>query len=340
MLAISPEVVASPVAEAYEAGPRATVERQWTMLLKRAAEGHSEMLPVINEAMTRPELRSLFPFMSLVHLCFSRCTGYPFSNDCPHVTPLSPNSYRVTGATDEILGDGGLEETIERVINNLPESCSAAIHGTAEDLPQKRKVFFPNQLWQYRVNDPVVIVFLSRSPEEYDLLHQNRRPPVVGDHGSILEITDRLTEPRYIVSCTEPDSTMNWVAKFTPEEIRPLLTPSGAVALEFARLLTVGDFETAHAMLVPSLRERHTKSQLGLEYADLIENSGASANDVHLLSDSENWMGKEPLDIGNAFISIEGQCGDQEGVWHEHIAVIVTDLNGKYLIRDIEWGGI
>jgi hypothetical protein len=39
--------------------------------------------PVVESAFAAPELRALFPFISMNRLCFSRCTQFPFTDDCP-----------------------------------------------------------------------------------------------------------------------------------------------------------------------------------------------------------------------------------------------------------------
>jgi hypothetical protein len=40
-------------------------------------------LRVAGAALAHPRLGLLFPFTSLNRLCFSRCSRYPFTNDCP-----------------------------------------------------------------------------------------------------------------------------------------------------------------------------------------------------------------------------------------------------------------
>jgi hypothetical protein len=131
------------------------VEYQWDRLLNSWREGdspdHMSPLPVIQAARKRPELRQLFPFTSLRRVCFSRTTGYPFTNDCPYAVPLGNGRYRAYSAkytlekrtcdeTDdleevyEVIGEGSAEEVVEMLVMNLPPNCGAAINGTAEDV--------------------------------------------------------------------------------------------------------------------------------------------------------------------------------------------------------------
>lgn len=91
-------------------------------------------IPLIKAAMKRPELRRLFPFTSLNTLCFSRTTGYPFTNDCPKVAAKGNGKYCVYApGSFEIIGEGTINEVMEVIINNLPSNCGAAVYGTADD---------------------------------------------------------------------------------------------------------------------------------------------------------------------------------------------------------------
>lgn len=91
-------------------------------------------IPLIKAAMKRPELRKLFPFTSLNALCFSRTTGYPFTHDCPSVVSQENGKYCVYApSSNEIIGEGTIDEVMEIVIKHLPPNCDAAVNGTADD---------------------------------------------------------------------------------------------------------------------------------------------------------------------------------------------------------------
>jgi len=125
--------------KAHEAG--IYVEQQWQSLLEgwRVQEksfGSPDRTPtrLIEAAMKRPELRQLFPFTSLISLCFSRTTGYPFTKDCPRIEPQGNDKYWVYAPTSfEILGKGNIEEALDILIKHLPPNCGAAVNGTADD---------------------------------------------------------------------------------------------------------------------------------------------------------------------------------------------------------------
>jgi hypothetical protein len=146
---------------AHEAGR--AVEHQWDSLLKRWKEddrrtGTSAQSPtaLIEAARMRPELRQLFPFTSLAALCFSRTTGYPFTDDCPHAVPIGHGRFRAhsprhrivqrrSGGIDyreaiyDVIGEGTVEEVVKMLVDNLPPNCGPAVGGTAEDLLRKNQ---------------------------------------------------------------------------------------------------------------------------------------------------------------------------------------------------------
>ncbi len=143
--------------KAHEAGQ--AVKYQWVSLLKsweNTPDPSMSPKPLIEAASKCPELRRLFPFTSLYRLCFSRTTGYPFTDDCPHAVPIGNGRFRAYSAKHEIvnrnhsgfdyqdtvyevIGEGNVEEVIEMLVANLPPNCGAAISGTAEDLTSEEE---------------------------------------------------------------------------------------------------------------------------------------------------------------------------------------------------------
>jgi hypothetical protein len=117
---------------AYEQGIE--VEERWRAYLETIPESIPELQAVVSAAATRPALRQLFPYTSMNRLCFSRCTGYPFTRDIPSVVPAGGDRYRVYGPTGEQLGSGVVEEALDIVIKHLPPGCGPAIAGTDEEI--------------------------------------------------------------------------------------------------------------------------------------------------------------------------------------------------------------
>lgn len=116
----------------YEQGME--VEERWRAYLKAVPRSIPGLGEVIASASERPALRQLFPFTSLDRLCFSRCTGYPFTRDTPSVAPSGDKRYRVEGSAGEDLGGGNVEEALDIVIEHLPPGCGPAVAGTADDI--------------------------------------------------------------------------------------------------------------------------------------------------------------------------------------------------------------
>lgn len=123
-------------AEAFESG--AEVEHRWTSYENSIPTSFPELLPFLDVAKRTPELRQLFPFTSLNRMCFSRCTGYPYTDDCPVITPLfigdiASGQYEVR-LRGRLLGKGNGSEAAEIVVRHLPSNCGPAVAGTAETI--------------------------------------------------------------------------------------------------------------------------------------------------------------------------------------------------------------
>jgi hypothetical protein len=130
LAAAFPFVAVEQKAAAYERGEE--VEERWRSYIKGI--GFPELVPFVEAASRRPELRQLFPYTSLNMFCFSRCTGYPFTRDMPFVRPVEKSQYEVVSASGVVLGRGNGEEAAELVVANLPSGRGPAVPGTAEDL--------------------------------------------------------------------------------------------------------------------------------------------------------------------------------------------------------------
>ncbi len=131
-------------AAVYERGGE--VEDRWQGYLSGIGEQFPELAELVAAAAQRPELRRLFPYTSLNTFCFSRCTGYPFTRDIPHVTPLPSGGYQVAGPDGRVLGRGSGEEAAELVVRHLPPGCGQAVAGTAEDLARAEPLSWPTDM--------------------------------------------------------------------------------------------------------------------------------------------------------------------------------------------------
>ena len=97
----------------------------------------AELRAFVDLAIRDDVVSQLFPFTSLSTLCFSRCTGYPYTRDTPTVTPLGKRvfrgpQYEVRLPDNRIAGRGSAPEALALVKANLPGDIKPAIKGTAE----------------------------------------------------------------------------------------------------------------------------------------------------------------------------------------------------------------
>lgn len=113
------------------------VEYTWARI--QSDDSRKELKAFVDLAIKDKILGELFPFTSLYTLCFSRCTGYPYTYDTPTVTPVgkslfSRSKYEVRMPDNRVLGRGNAAASIALVKANLPSDIKPAVKGTAEDL--------------------------------------------------------------------------------------------------------------------------------------------------------------------------------------------------------------
>ena len=121
-------------AVAYERGEE--TEYQWQRLLSNQRSwGPYPVMEFLEAASRRPELRQLFPYTSMTTVCFSRCTGYPFTRDTPTARPLPNGTWEVRDADGRVLGQGNVEAAGDLCVRALPPGCGPAVPGTAKDAP-------------------------------------------------------------------------------------------------------------------------------------------------------------------------------------------------------------
>jgi hypothetical protein len=105
----------------------------------QADESRADLKAFVDLAIRDVVLNKLFPFTSLFTLCFSRCTGYPYTYDTPTVTPIGSSlfrgcQYEVRLPGNKVAGSGSAAAALALVKANLPPGIKPAVKGTAEDL--------------------------------------------------------------------------------------------------------------------------------------------------------------------------------------------------------------
>lgn len=68
----------------------------------------------------------------------------------------------------------------------------------------------------------VEVAKLLHPTEQYDGWRLNKRPPAVGDRGTIVEILHVSGRTVYVVEASGPDGVTVWLGDFDREELRPI----------------------------------------------------------------------------------------------------------------------
>ena len=123
---VSPNVKAAAFDEGRE------VQYAWEYI--HTDSSRSLLQAFVALAMKDEILNKLFPFTSLYTLCFSRCTGYPYTSDTPTVVPIGDDKYEVRRADGSPIGSGTAAEALKILRERLPSDIKPAIKGTADDI--------------------------------------------------------------------------------------------------------------------------------------------------------------------------------------------------------------
>ena len=107
------------------------------------------------------------------------------------------------------------------------------------------------------------------------------------------------------------------------------------VAVGFATALVERDFARARGQLAPALREKLSERDLEQRLTSMYRgyaDSEPSRSQFVPEGSLETWPGQQPDDLGWAYVSIEGDD------FNEAVFVLVSDVNGVPMIKEIEWG--
>lgn len=114
--------------------------------------------------------------------------------------------------------------------------------------------------------------------------------------------------------------------------LEPKDTSQGIVGFVFANALVAGEYNVAYNMLSTSLRAELSLVQLKEKFESMIRYGPSAPNSVKVMSFLNNYASKEALDIGWAYVAINGDG------FCEAVSVIVTQEETKPVIRHIDWG--
>jgi hypothetical protein len=131
----APFVKISALARAHERGPADAVAERWRSLRDGWSPDDQLLADIIEAAYAVPLLRQLFPYISLVSLCFSTCTGFPYSDDIPRIDPGEFGGYVLrNGFLGDVVGEAeNADSAIAILLAHLPAGVGPARAGTADD---------------------------------------------------------------------------------------------------------------------------------------------------------------------------------------------------------------
>lgn len=105
-----------------------------------------------------------------------------------------------------------------------------------------------------------------------------------------------------------------------------------AKAKEFAEALVANNYDAAFEMLSSSLKPKLTAAELQSRFTEMTEyGEGRPRVDGHVQT-MEDWPGKQPSDVGWAYVSISGDD------FAEAVTVVVNYEDDAMKIREVEWG--
>jgi hypothetical protein len=104
------------------------------------------------------------------------------------------------------------------------------------------------------------------------------------------------------------------------------------VALEFAQALGARDYAKAHGMTSAAYRKRTGVDQLRAGFEAIVPTDWGPVGPVDVGETMTTWPGKEPGDLGWAYVSIGGDA------YSEAVIVVVAAENGAARIRHVEFG--
>jgi hypothetical protein len=123
------------MALAHERGPADAVAEHWRLLRIgwRSDDRFRFVADIIEAAHAAPVLRQLYPYTSHATLCFSTCTGYPYSNDIPVIEPREGGGYVLRRFTGEVIGEANdADGAVTILLTHLPAGIGPAVAGTRD----------------------------------------------------------------------------------------------------------------------------------------------------------------------------------------------------------------
>ena len=104
------------------------------------------------------------------------------------------------------------------------------------------------------------------------------------------------------------------------------------VGLAFAKALAARDYDVAYALTSREYRDSTSLKALQAAFESIVPVDWKTAGPIEVGQTMEDWPGREPSDVGWAYVSVGGE------VYSEPIVVVVTLEEGELRVRTVEFG--
>ena len=104
------------------------------------------------------------------------------------------------------------------------------------------------------------------------------------------------------------------------------------VGLAFAKALADRDYHAAYALTSRNYRDKMSLKDLQAAFESIVPVDWGTVGPVEVGQTMEDWPGREPSDVGWAYVSVGGD------LYSEAITVVVTLEEGEMRVRAVEFG--
>ena len=104
------------------------------------------------------------------------------------------------------------------------------------------------------------------------------------------------------------------------------------VALAFAKALATRDYDDAYGLTSKKFRDGTSLEGLQSGFESIVPLDWTSVGPIEVGHTMEDWPGREPSDVGWAYVSVGGD------VYSEAVTVVVALEEGELRIRAVEFG--
>ena len=104
------------------------------------------------------------------------------------------------------------------------------------------------------------------------------------------------------------------------------------VGLAFAKALASRDYDVAYALTSRDPRNHTSLKALQAAFERIVPVDWKTVGPIEVGETMEHWPGKEPSDVGWAYVSVGGD------VYSEAVTVVITLEEGDLRVRTVEFG--